>query len=160
MLSDDFNEWISCAIDYTPVNYKVNLNIYFEDLEGYTLEELNDIFSKNMALEFKHSEHNSFSKNRLAYGLVVGGVLLLIVTLLITSLWKVESIFKDIVSYLLDIATTVVIWEAMTILLVEDRERKSYYRRTFRKLENVTFYKKRVSKEKKATTAKKNTKNK
>ena len=65
MLSDDFSEWISCAIDYTPINYKVNLNVYFEDLEGYTLEELNDIFMKNMALEFKHSEHNLFSKNRL-----------------------------------------------------------------------------------------------
>ena len=156
MLSDDFSEWISCAIDYTPINYKVNLNVYFDDLEGYKVEELNDIFMKNMSLEFKHNKHNLFSKNKLAYGLIIIGVALLITSLLITSLWKEETIFKDIIFYLLDIATTVVVWEAMTILLVEDKERKSYYRRLFNKLENVSFHKKRVVKEKKSTN--KNTK--
>ena len=160
MLSDDFSEWISCAIDYTPINYKVNLNVYFDDLEGYKVEELNDIFMKNMALEFKHSEHNLFSKNRLAYGLIIIGVALLITTLLVTSFWKEQTLLREITAYLLDIATTVVIWEAMTILLVEDKERKSYYRRLFNKLENVSFHKKRIVKEKKSTTTNKNTKDK
>ena len=44
----------------------------------------------------------------------------------------------------------------MKILLLEDKERKSYYRRLFNKLENVCFHKKRVVKEKKSTN--KNTK--
>ena len=48
----------------------------------------------------------------------------------------------------------------MTILLVEDKERKSYYRRLFNKLENVSFHKKRIVKEKKSTTTNKNTKDK
>ena len=64
VVSDDFLSWIDSSLEYTQKKYKVNINVWFDDLNGYTEEELNDIFMKNMILEFKKNEREKISKDR------------------------------------------------------------------------------------------------
>ncbi|MDY2575487.1 MAG: hypothetical protein SOW55_05935 [Bacilli bacterium] len=141
-LSDDFVEWLKEALEYSPKKYKIDLNVTFDDLGEYTEEELKFIFQKNMMLEYKKMKRNEFSKNRLAYSLIGVGIVLLISTFTILSMWKNIGLIYEIFSYILDIATTVVFWEALTILLVEGRERKFYLKQIITRFDKVVFKKK------------------
>lgn len=141
-LSDDFVEWLKEALEYSPKKYKIDLNVTFDDLGEYTEEELKIIFQKNMMLEYKKMKRNEFSKNRLAYSLIGVGIVLLISTFTILSMWKNIGLIYEIFSYILDIATTVVFWEALTILLVEGRERKFYLKQIITRFDKVVFKKK------------------
>ena len=142
-LSDDFIEWLKESLEYSPKKYKIDLNVTFDDLGEYTEEELTIIFKKNMMLEYKRMKINEFSKNLLAYSLIVVGIVLLISTFTILSMWKNIGLIYEIFSYILDIATTVVFWEALTILLVEGRERKFYLKQIITKFDKVVFKKKK-----------------
>ena len=142
-LSDDFVEWLKEALEYSPKKYKIDLNVTFDDLGEYTEEELKFIFQKNMMLEYKKMKRNEFSKNRLAYSLIGVGIVLLISTFTILSMWKNIGLIYEIFSYILDIATTVVFWEALTILLVEGSERKFYLKQIITKFDKVVFKKKK-----------------
>ena len=130
------------ALEYSPKKYKIDLNVTFDDLGEYTEEELKFIFQKNMMLEYKKMKRNEFSKNRLAYSLIGVGIVLLISTFTILSMWKNIGLIYEIFSYILDIATTVVFWEALTILLVEGRERKFYLKQIITRFDKVVFKKK------------------
>ena len=141
-LSDDFVEWLKEALEYSTKKYKIDLNVTFDDLGEYTEEELKFIFQKNMILEYKKMKRNEFSKNRLAYSLIGVGIVLLISTFTILSMWKNIGLIYEIFSYILDIATTVVFWEALTILLVEGRERKFYLKQIITRFDKVVFKKK------------------
>lgn len=141
-LSDDFVEWLKETLEYSPKKYKIDLNVTFDDLGEYTEEELKFIFQKNMMLEYKKMKRNEFSKNRLAYSLIGVGIVLLISTFTILSMWKNIGLIYEIFSYILDIATTVVFWEALTILLVEGRERKFYLKQMITRFDKVVFKKK------------------
>ena len=141
-LSDDFVEWLKEALEYSPKKYKIDLNVTFDDLGEYTEEELTIIFQKNILLEYKRMKRNEFSKNRLAYSLIGVGIVLLVFTFTILSMWKNIGLIYEIFSYILDIATTVVFWEALTILLVEGRERKFYLKQIITRFDKVVFKKK------------------
>ena len=130
------------SLEYSPKKYKIDLNVTFDDLGEYTEEELKFIFQKNMMLEYKKMKRNEFSKNRLAYSLIGVGIVLLISTFTILSMWKNIGLIYEIFSYILDIATTVVFWEALTILLVEGRERKFYLKQIITRFDKVVFKKK------------------
>ena len=130
------------SLEYSPKKYKIDLNVTFDDLGEYTEEELTIIFKKNMMLEYKRMKRNEFSKNRLAYSLIGVGIVLLISTFTILSMWKNIGLIYEIFSYILDIATTVVFWEALTILLVEGRERKFYLKQIITRFDKVVFKKK------------------
>ena len=53
VLSDEFLSWIIASFEYAPKNYKIDLDIAFEDMENYNGEELKEIFFKNLILEAK-----------------------------------------------------------------------------------------------------------
>ena len=139
VLSDEFFSWIQSSLEYTPNDYKLNIDIKFDDMKGYTEQQLKEIFNKNLGLEFKKNHRQKKSKDLIAYGLIAIGIVSLISMLLITWLWTQESLFREIVTYVLDIATTVVIWEAMTMLLVENKERRSYLKNILIRFGNISF---------------------
>jgi len=143
IFSDDFVEWIYSAFEYTPNKYKLNLDVSFNEMENYTSEQLKNIFDKNIALEFKKHERKAFSKNKIAYSLIGLGVLSLLAMLLITYLWIGENVLKSIFTYVFDIATTVTIWEAMTILIVENKERRSQIVSLVKGVDAIKFEKKK-----------------
>ena len=49
---------------------------------------------------------------------------------------------KDVVSYVLDIATTVVLWKAMTILIAENIEKRKMTTALIKKFDAISFHKK------------------
>jgi hypothetical protein len=139
MLSDDFIDWVHTSFDYTPRKYKLNLDVAFDDMEGYAPEQLKAVFDKNIGLEFKKIERKALSKNKVAFCLIGIGVAFLLAMLLITHLWSGESVAKSIFTYVFDIATTVTIWEAMTILVVESKERRSRMNALAKRIDDVNF---------------------
>ena len=46
IFSDDFDEWLQSAFVMIPSKYKLALDITFDDMDGYTSEQLDDIFKK------------------------------------------------------------------------------------------------------------------
>lgn len=139
VLSDEFFSWIQSSLEYTPNDYKLNIDIKFDDMKGYNEQQLKEIFNKNLQLEFKKNHRQKKSKDLIAYSLIAIGIVSLISMLLITWLWTQESLFRKIVTYVLDIATTVVIWEAMTMLLVENKERRSYLKNILIRFGSISF---------------------
>ena len=141
VLSDDFNDWIKASFEYAPRKYKIDLDIGFDDMEGYEEEQLKEIFHKNMLLEGKKNLKQTALKNKIALGLVITGLISLIAMILLLSLWKDGDVAKEIVSYVFDIATTVTFWEAMTILIVENKEKRDLTKNFIRKYDSITFHK-------------------
>lgn len=139
VLNDDFMEWIASAFDLIPSRYKIELSVSFGDYEGYTEKQLNDIFWKNILLDVKSKREAQKKRNRVAYGLIAAGVVFFIGMLLTEFRWATESVMKTIFSYVSDIATTVAFWEAMTILIVERKERRSYLLAVGKRFSGVSF---------------------
>lgn len=139
ILNNEFIEWIRDAFESAPNGYKIDLIIEFNDFENYSNQELQKIFKNNCLFEIKKNRIKAQSKSRIAYSLILIGVLFFIGMILLNSLWDNCGVVKDIFVYIADIATTVTIWEALTILIVENRERKGYLRNLFNKFTSIEF---------------------
>lgn len=142
LLKDSFISQVTDAIEITPRNHKINLDICFNDLGEYKEEELKKIFYKNTLLRAKKELGKTAEKNKIAIGLISIGVISLVSMILLMSLWKNGGIVKDVISYIFDIATTVTIWEAMTILIVENKEKRDLANNLLRKFDSISFHKK------------------
>ncbi|MBQ9482277.1 MAG: hypothetical protein IJU84_08945 [Clostridia bacterium] len=125
VFSDDFSNRITYAFRMIPAKYKVELDVTFADAEGYTDEMLRKFFKKNLMLDFKTQISDENRRGRVAFGLIGVGVIMFAAMILMNRLWITDSVIKDIFVYVSDIATTVTFWEAMTILVVERKEKRS-----------------------------------
>ena len=139
VLSDDFSEWIRSAFRLVSSKYKIDLTVRFDDMENYTEDELREIFRKNIDLEFKSNFIANRSKNRIAFSLIGIGVAFFMAMLLINNLWDSASVWKDVFVYISDIATTVTFWEAMTILVVEQKEKRAYLKDLRTRFSSIRF---------------------
>ena len=139
VLSDDFSEWIRSAFRLVSSKYKIDLTVRFDDMENYTEDELREIFRKNIDLEFKSNFIANRSKNRIAFSLIGIGVAFFMAMLLINNLWDSASVWKDVFVYISDIATTVTFWEAMTILVVEQKEKRAYLKDLGTRFSSIRF---------------------
>ena len=142
VLSDEFFEWMKAAVLYAPRNYKVDLDVALNDMGGYGEEQLVDIFYKNILLESKKGWNHSITKNKIAIGLICLGLVLLIIMLLILGFWTDGGTVREVVAYVLDIMVTVTFWEAMTILIVENKMRIDMRNKLVRKYDRIRFFKK------------------
>ena len=141
VLSDDFMEWITSAFSIIPSRYKIQVSISFGDYEGYSEQQLNDIFWKNIVLSAKSKRDSQRKRNSIAYGLIAAGIVLFAGMIITEINWDTESVMKPIISYVSDIATTVAFWEAMTILIVERKEQRSYLISVEKRFAGVKFEK-------------------
>lgn len=139
MLSDDFIGWVKESLEYTPKKYKIDLTIEFDDMGKYTEEELKNIFFKNIVLEAKKKLRSISVKNKIALGLIIFGIISLIAMIIMNYFWHTEDIGKQIVSYVFDILTTVSIWEAITIFIVENKEGIDTYKHLAKKFDSISF---------------------
>lgn len=139
VLSDDFLDWFSGAFQLIPARYKIEFSVTFNDYEGYGKEQLNDIFWKNIMLDVKSKRDAQKRRNSIAYSLIAVGVAFFIGMLITEFSWKTDSVAKIIFSYVSDIATTVAFWEALTILIVERRENRSYLKNINKRFAGVRF---------------------
>ena len=97
--------------------------------------------AKNILLDAKSKLDNQKKRNSIAYGLIAVGIVFFIGMILTELQWETESVMKTIISYISDIATTVAFWEAMTILIVERKEQRSYLKAVGKRFSGVSFAK-------------------
>lgn len=141
ILNDELTEWIYSIFELVPNRYKINLNICFDSLEGYKEEELLDIFEKNILLEYKKLINSQHRQRRIALSFLGSGILVLIITLLLTFLWEDGGVLKEVIAYILDVIVYVVMWEAVTILVVDSRERNFKIKNAIKRFNKITFSK-------------------
>lgn len=103
--------------------YKVDLTLRFDDFSDYTEEQLVDILKKNMAIELKSRMSASRSRDKLAYGFIAAGVLSFLLMFLVRCVWNSETVWNELFFYLFDIITTVSLYQAVTILGLERKEK-------------------------------------
>lgn len=123
-LTDDFLEDLINIFNYIPLKYKLKIRIAFDDLDGYSEEQMEDIFQKNLMLETKSRNRDARGHNRLALYLCLIGVLCILLSIWVNRIWTDESTLRDIVVYVLDIAATVPFWAAMEIYFIDNSERR------------------------------------
>ena len=141
ILNDELTEWIYSIFELVPNRYKINLNICFDSLEGYKEEELLDIIEKNILLEYKKLINSQHRQRRIALSFLGSGILVLIITLLLTFLWEDGGVLKEVIAYILDVIVYVVMWEAVTILVVDSRERNFKIKNAIKRFNKITFSK-------------------
>ena len=71
----------------------------------------------------------------------INWILVLIITLLLTFLWKDGGVLKEVIAYILDVIVYVVMWEAVTILVVDSRERNFKIKNAIKRFNKITFSK-------------------
>ena len=141
LINDDFMDWIKYVLDMAPRKYSIDISISFCNMDGYSSEYLKNVFLKNSVLEFKRMEKKVSKKNHIAIWLIILGVLLLISTIFLTGFWKEDGVIKQVVTYILDIATTVTVWEGLTILVVDSTERRSQMKNILSRVKSIRFQK-------------------
>lgn len=141
ILNDSFNEWFSYCLKLAPTKYQLELHIYFDDLSGYSEEELKQIFVDNIILDRKIYNSSKKAKNNVAIGLIILGIILLIGNIIFTAVLP-DDLTKTIFTYILDIAATVTFWEALGILLVERNVHRTETIATLKKIKSINFHKK------------------
>ena len=139
VLNDEFSDWIQYALAYTPRRVKIDIDVSFSSMDGYTEEGLFEIFRKNVGLEAKKIYRENRAKKLLAYGLIGIGLLFFLLMLLLTHVFE-TGLAGEIVGYVSDIATTVAFWEALTILLVENRERRNAALEVMKRFHSISFH--------------------
>lgn len=140
IFNDDFDDWLQSAFEMIPSKYKIQLEISFDDMGGYTPDQLDDIFSNNLLLSARTLTQSIHRRDNIAIGLMIAGVVSFIAMMLISKLWETESFWHEVFFYFLDIATTVLFWEAAGILLVETREHRVTVKAYRERFASVRFY--------------------
>ncbi len=67
---------------------------------------------------------------------------MLIIMILVMSLWQNGGVARDIVSYVMDIAVIISFWEALTIMIAENKERRDGGRNLMERFDSIRFYQK------------------
>lgn len=124
MFSNDFDSSIGAVFEAVPMPHKIALHISFDDNEGYSSDELREIFRKNLMLKAYSHFKTVRQRNKIARSLIILGVVFFIGMVLVGRLWTAETLWHDVFFYFLDIAATVLLWEAAGILFVERKEHR------------------------------------
>ena len=139
ILSVDFMSHIGAAFELIDSKYKLDLSIRFQDLGEYTEEQIAELVKQSFLLEIKSDISMNRKRNRIGYILIAIGIFCFFTMLAIQYIWLEDSIVKDIFFYIFDIITTVTFWEAMTILVVEQTEKRSVRKTLEKRLVDIHF---------------------
>ncbi len=147
IINDDFLNEIFYALRVLPSKYYVNFNIYFKDINGYSENELEDIFVKSIMITNAEWRIEEKKSNKVGLFFSIIGIVFLIILWVLTAI--LEAKFSDISSmlayrvfyYVLDILITVILWEAVTIYFVKRNEDRAKHISFNRRLNVVTFKK-------------------
>ena len=148
-LSDDFLEGLINIFNYLPLKYKLKIRIAFDDLDGYSEEQMKDIFQKNLVLETKSRNRDARGHNRLALYLCLIGVVCILLSIWVNKVWTDESTLMDIVVYVLDIAATVPFWAAMEIYFIDNSERRRQLLNLKKRFAGIEFRRKEANEQEK-----------
>ncbi len=140
VMTSAFEQTLSTAFDSIPKGYKLDLDVAFDDMDGYTSEELDNIFNKNLFRLAKTRFHRRRFRNRIAVGLIILGFVFFVAMMLVKQLWTGNDLWHNVFFYMFDIATTVLFWEAAGILLVEGQESRMRSGRFLGRFADIHFH--------------------
>ena len=142
LLTEEFTDLYVNAFDLVPKEYKLDVSFSFDDLDGYTEKELEEIFWKNVLLNIKILKRQTDKKNSLALLLCGIGILFILLYIFVERSWNDESAAREIVTYVLDIIATVPFWGAMETYIIDNSETRKDLLNLKRRFHNVSFSRK------------------
>ena len=142
MMSEEFIERLGAAFDKVPDRYGLNIRVAFDDLNGYTEEDLATICRKNILQETRTRVRLAHRQNLLALALCGVGLAFILLSIWVGSAWQTESLAKEVVVYILDIVATVPFWGAMEIYIIENREKRRRITNITRRFHTIEFVRK------------------
>ena len=142
MLADEFISGLSWMFSYLPGGYKLDIRISFNDMEGYSEEELRELFLQNLELELMSRIRNNFFDYSVAFSLCLIGLIFILASIFLKNLWTDPSVFQQVIFFFTETLTTVPFWGAMDILVVQRVTRKKEFDNVSRRFGNIEFKKK------------------
>lgn len=117
--NSESDEWFQRVFALIPSKHKISLEVTLDDMNGYTSEELHDIFVRNILMTASTITRGINDRIRTAFRLCLIGLIAFAAMIAAGRLWAEETLMHDVFFYALDIVTTVLFWEAAGILFVE-----------------------------------------
>ena len=142
IVSEEFLTHLFNAFDFVPDRYKLDINVFFSDLEGYSEERLDEIFRKNLMLTLRILSQKTRRRNRLVLILCAVGLAFVLMNVWLDRLWADEGTAKRVVFYLLDIVATVPFWGAMDLYLVKGGKRRRTAANVRKRFNSISFRRK------------------
>jgi len=136
-------EEIDSVFGNIPTGFKVNINFFVNDYQGYDAKKILETFNSTLELRRYNSKKKRLNKQLFSAILVLIGVLILFLMIVGKNyfLFK-DQIQEDIVSEVLDIAAWVFIWEAVTLLFLETPNDAKLAVEIRKKVNTLSFYNK------------------
>ena len=141
VMNTEFIEWLTSLFDYVPKKYKLDISVCFDDMEGFTEKELEDICRQNILLEMKIQNRKANRQNTLALTLCAIGALMIILYFSIDMIWGSEGLLKEIIMFVLEILATVPFWGAVDIFFVGNSEQREAARSFKKRFHSISFSK-------------------
>ena len=141
LLDTEFLQWVRECFDSVPKKYKIDIDIRFNDMEGYKEEELQNIFLNNCLLEASKAKRSTMSKNLVAMGLFATGIIVTIGMIMIEIFWQSDDPIKVVIGTVVEVAAWVTIWEALDVFLIENREKRRLRRNFTKRFDEIRFRK-------------------
>ncbi|MCR5741920.1 MAG: hypothetical protein K6G38_05650 [Gammaproteobacteria bacterium] len=141
IISEKFNDLITNSFELIPDKYNLDITVSIKDLNGHVEEELKKIYEDNIFLNLKKLQKEIKIKNVTGISLIIAGTISFIAMMLIKRFWVTSDFIHEIFFYILDIATTVLFWEAAGLTLVDSKKTRKKYKSTYFRLSNIKFVK-------------------
>ena len=141
MMTDEFLDDVVGMFDLVPDTYHLDLRMVFDEMGGYTKEQMTQIFDKNILLITKSRNRIAHRHNMLALYMFGIGALLILLFVWLSNIWTKESQARTIAEFILEIVATVPFWAAMEIYFIDNSERRRTLmnlKRRFHRIEFVT----------------------
>ena len=142
LFKNEIIETVNNAIKRTPRDFKINIVFDIEDYENYNPKQIIESFNDTLELGQYSARRSKQTKNLIAAILILIGIILLFFMIIgNNNNWFKEGIKSDIISEVIDIAAWVFIWEAVTMLFLEQPEQSKLALLIRRKVVQITMLK-------------------
>ena len=138
-MSIDFIDMVIGAFELVPNKFKLDILVRFDDMEGYSRDELEEIYRKNIMLEIGILKRREDGQNKLALTLCALGLIFFFVSIYVGSVWTDGGTAADIVAFVLDILATVPFWGATEIFVVDGNEKRQTASNLAKRFHKITF---------------------
>ena len=138
-MSSEFVDSIKDTLKMIPMKYKIDLTVRFSDPDGCSEQMLTDILMKNLRLQVGKASREIRRKDLIAVLLIVIGAVFFTVRMLVHGVWGRDTFLNDLLYYVADLATTVTMYEALTILLLQQGEFRIDLKNIERRISSVRF---------------------
>ena len=141
LISTEVLDQIRPVFSLAPPKYKVDLTLQFNDFGPYTETQMADILKKNLIIELKGKVNETRQRDRTAVYFIIAGLLSFLFMFLMRSTLAGDTMWDEFFFYLFDIITTVSLYEAVTILFLEKKEKLAEFRNLLDSVSAIHFEK-------------------